>query len=399
MYTIVVGPGRRSRFAPLHIDEMKSKNMTLDGLVPTIDAFRIVLETSSDVSGLARMIAEGRLRADDVIAVTGKTGGFGPNETSRIDADRAIRRFLLDHGSRDAGTIDQIPMVFTTGGIGILTPHVVLYTRTLAAPSTDGAGRLAMGVARSAIVRPEWMATTKLLEANVDAIRTAAGDAGIDPLAIEYVVGKAYYPTKQDFADARAAGHDIPQMDDRTLFRRASGSAGLGVAVATDGMPMPQADEIGTRLDLWSGKVAVSANPWEPVGGEGPQTQLVAFGNRVGAGGRLRVGHAAMNDALDSDALYRALRRAGLDAGPGPLTPSQTARVVAVYAKFSVTPDGRLRGRRQIVENPEYTNLVKAALGGMFSSILQDNLVWISGSATHQGPAGGGTVAAVVDVG
>ena len=27
------------------------------------------------------------------------------------------------------------------------------------------------------------------------------------------------------------------------------------------------------------------------VGGEGPQTQLVAFGNRVRAGGRLRVGN------------------------------------------------------------------------------------------------------------
>lgn len=373
--------------------------MTLDGLVPRIEAFRSVLETSSDVSGLERLVSEGRLRADDVIAVTGKTGGFGPNETSRIDADQAIRRFLLDHGSRDASAINQIPMVFTTGGIGILTPHVVLYTRTLAVPSTDGVGRLAIGVARSAIVRPEWMATTQLLEANVDAIRTAAGDAGIDPRAIEYVVGKAYYPTKQDFAEARAAGHDIPNMDDGTLFRRASGSAGLGVAVAADGMPMPTADEIGARFDLWSGKVAVSANPWEPVGGEGPQTQLVAFGNRVGAGGRLRVGHAAMKDALDSDALYRALRRAGLDAGPGPLTPAQTAKVVAVYVKFSVAPDGRLRGRRQIVENPDYTNLVKAAIGGMLSSILQDNLVWISGSAAHQGPAGGGTVAAVVDVG
>jgi ring-opening amidohydrolase-like protein len=380
-------------------NDMKGTIMTSDELVPTIDAFRVVLETSSDVSGLERLVTEGRLRSDDVIAVTGKTGGFGPSETSRVDADQAIRRFLLDHGSRDASAIAEIPMVFTTGGIGILTPHVVLYTRTLGASSTDSAGRLAMGVARSAIVRPEWMATTQLLEANVDAIRTAAGDAGIDPRAIEYVVGKAYYPTREDFATARAAGHDIPEMDDRTLFRRASGSAGLGVAVAVDGLAIPRADEIGSRLDLWSGKVAVSANPWEPVGGEGPQTQLVAFGNRVGAGGRLRVGHAAMNDALDSDALYRALKRAGLDAGPGPLTPAQTAKVVAVYVKFSLTPNGQLRGRRQIVENPDYANLVKAALGGMFSAILQDNLVWISGSATHQGPAGGATVAAVVDVG
>lgn len=373
--------------------------MTIDGLVPSIDALRVTLDNTSDTSGLKRLLADGRLKPDAVIAVTGKTEGWGPNETSRIDADRAIRGFLLENGTRKAEVIDQIPMVFTTGGIGLLTPHIVLYVRTEAAPASDGTGRLAVGVARSALIRPEWMISTQLLEANADAVRRAADDAGMSPSEIEYVVGKAYYPTKQAFAEARAAGHAIPELDPRVLFRRASGSAGLGVAVAADGLPLPRAEDIGSRLDLWSGKVAVSANEWEPVGGEGPQTQLIALGNRAGAGGRLRVGHAAMNDALDADALRRALRRAGLDVGPGSLTPEQQKKVVAVYAKFSAPAGGKLRGRRQIAESPEYMNQVKAAIGGMFSSILQDNLVWISGSATHQGPEGGGTVAAVVDVG
>lgn len=372
--------------------------MTDDGLVPIIDAFRVPLDHSSDSSGLERLVAEGRLRPDDIIAVTGKTEGWQPGETSRLDADRAVRRFLLDRGTRSADAINQIPMVFTTGGIGMLTPHVVVYTRTRGEPSSDSAGRLAMGVTRSELVRPEWLASTQLIEANVKAIRAGAQDAGIDPSAIEYVVGKAYYPTQQDFTEARAAGHKIPEYDDKTLFRRASGSAGLAVAVTADGLAMPSADDIGEKLDLWTGKVAVSANPWEPVGGEGPQTQLVVMGNRVGAGGRLRVGHSAMADTLDIDALTRALRRAGLDVGPGPLSAEHRARVVAVYVKFSATPDGRLRGRRQVIENPQYVNQVKAALGGMFSAMLQDNLVWISAGATHQGPVGGGTVAVVVDV-
>ncbi|MDB5537177.1 MAG: ring-opening amidohydrolase [Devosia sp.] len=369
-----------------------------NALVPTIDAFRVPLDNTTDIAGLDRLLNEGALRPDDVIAVTGKTEGWQQGETSRLDADQAIRRFLLDRGSRPASTIDQVPMVFTTGGIGILTPHIMVYTRTYAEPSNDSAGRLAMGVARSDLIRPEWMATTRIVEANADAVRRAASDAGIDPSAVEYVVGKAYYPSRQDFADARAAGHFIPENDDRVLFRKASGAAGLGVAVAADGLPMPAAEEVGTRFDLWSAKVAVSANEWEPVGGAGPQTQLMAFGNKVGAGGRLRVGHAAMTDALDVDALTRALRRAGLDVGPGPLSPEHRARVVAVYVKFGFPVEGRLRGRRQITENPQYGNQVKAALGGMFASVLQDNLVWISASATHQGPAGGGTVAAVVDV-
>ena len=373
--------------------------MAADGLVPIIDAFRVPLDHTADVAGLGRLVADGRLRPDDVIAVTGKTEGWQAGETSRIDADQAIRRFLVDHGTRPTGAIDQIPMVFTTGGIGILTPHVVVYTRTYGEPSASGAPRLAMGVARSALIRPEWMATSQIVEANADAVRAAAADAGIEPSAVEYVVGKAYFPTAADFAAARAAGQQIPELDFRTLFRKASGGAGLGEGVAADGLPMPLADEVGKRFELWSGKAAVSANEWEAVGGDGPQTQLMAFGNRAGAGGRLSVGHAPLMDALDVDALTRALRRAGLDVGPGPLSPENRARVVAVYAKISLPTGGKLRGRRQIVENPEYGNQVKAALGGMFASILQDNLVWISGSATHQGPAGGGTVAAIVDLG
>jgi cyanuric acid amidohydrolase len=73
--------------------------------------------------------------------------------------------------------------------------------------------------------------------------------------------------------------------------------------------------------------------------------------------------------------------------------------VIAVYVKIGPSPDGLLRGRRQVVDNPGYGNELKAAVAGMFAGFLQDNLVYISGSATHQGPAGGGTLAVVVDIG
>jgi len=269
----------------------------------------------------------------------------------------------------------------------------------MAEPATDGSGRLAVGVARSSLIRPEWMVTDKIVEVNAEAVLAAAADARVETAEVEYVVGKAYYPSVRDFEEARAGGHDIPVLDEGTRFKKASGGAGLGVAVATEGMSMPKPQDIGSNFDLWSAKVAVSADEWEPVGGTGPQTQLIAFGNSAAAGGRLRVGHSAMNDLLDADALTRALRRAGLQVGPGPLSPEHRKRVVAVYVKFSMPPDNLLRGRRQVVENPQYGNQVKAALGGMFSGVLQDNLVWISASATHQGPLGGGTVAAIVDVG
>src|ERR1700712_3385916 len=99
--------------------------MTDDGLVPTIDAFRVTLDHTTDVAGLERLAREGLLPPDEVIAVTGKPEGSEPGDTSRIDADRSARRFLLDHGSRPASAIEQIPMVFSPGGAWLLPPPVV----------------------------------------------------------------------------------------------------------------------------------------------------------------------------------------------------------------------------------------------------------------------------------
>jgi cyanuric acid amidohydrolase len=365
-----------------------------------VDAVQIPLEHSRDVSGLERAVADGRLRPDEVVAVTGKTEGCGPGETSRIEADHAVREFLAERGARSSQQIDQIPMVFTAGGVGILAPQVVIYSRRPAEPVDDPAGRLAIGTARSAIVQPEWTGTTRMVELMADTVRTAARDAGIAPAEVEYVVSKAYHPTQETIAAARKAGHSIPEFDDATLFRKTSGSGGLGVAVAVDGIPMPDQADIAVRLDdLWSSHASVSANPWEPVAGEGPHDKVIVLGNRPGAGGRLRVGHSAVNDLLDVGALPRALRRAGMDVGPGPLTPEQRRRVIAVYVKIGPPPSGRLRGRRQVLDNPNYGSEVKAAVAGMFAAWLQDNVLWISGSATHQGPPGGGTLAAVVDLG
>ena len=43
------------------------------------------------------------------------------------------------------------------------------------------------------------------------------------------------------------------------------------------------------------------------------QAQIVLLGNRPGAGGRYRIGHAVMRDALDMDGIYAAIRDAGLE--------------------------------------------------------------------------------------
>ena len=61
---------------------------------------------------------------------------------------------------------------------------------------------------------------------------------------------------------------------------------------------MPKAEEICRNLDLYSAVASCSS------GVELTQAQIVLLGNKAGAGGRYRIGHAVMKDALDIDGIY-----------------------------------------------------------------------------------------------
>jgi simple sugar transport system permease protein len=90
---------------------------------------------------------------------------------------------------------------------------------------------------------------------------------------------------------------------------------------------------------------------------------------------------------------------AGATIPEGPLREAVRRRIVAVYAKVGAPPDGRLRGRRQVQvsENPFYEAELKVAVAGMLAAQLRDTVLYISGTAMHQGPPGGGSVAVIYD--
>ena len=66
-----------------------------------IEVRKVVLESVSDASGLAKLIDDGVFDADGVVAVVGKTeGNGGVNDFTRILADQAFRKVLMDKGTR-----------------------------------------------------------------------------------------------------------------------------------------------------------------------------------------------------------------------------------------------------------------------------------------------------------
>jgi cyanuric acid amidohydrolase len=88
------------------------------------------LKNVQDASGVETCIRNGQFKADDVIAVIGKTeGNGGVNDFTRILADQAFRAVLKKLGSRSEAEIAKIPMVWSGGCDGVITPHATVFAR------------------------------------------------------------------------------------------------------------------------------------------------------------------------------------------------------------------------------------------------------------------------------
>jgi ring-opening amidohydrolase-like protein len=128
----------------------------------------------------------------------------------------------------------------------------------------------------------------------------------------------------------------------------------------------------------------------------------VLLGNRPGAGGSLRVGHALMADMLDVDGVYAAIRDAGLDLPERPRAEDLEGRLVAMFIKCEPNRNAKLRGRRQVMFNDSdipYHRHAKAAVGGAVTAAIGDPAIFISVDAMHSGPHGSGPAVAIVDLG
>ncbi|NQV07180.1 barbiturase, partial [bacterium] len=62
---------------------------------------KVEIKSVTDASGVAEHIDKGTFTADEVVGVIGKTeGNGGVNDFTRILADQAFRRVLLERGTR-----------------------------------------------------------------------------------------------------------------------------------------------------------------------------------------------------------------------------------------------------------------------------------------------------------
>ncbi|GGO96620.1 ring-opening amidohydrolase [Wenjunlia tyrosinilytica] len=361
-----------------------------------IEVHKIAIEGVTDASGLVDLIDDGVFTADDVLAVIGKTeGNGGVNDYTRILADRAFRKVLVDRGSRTPHEAEEVPLVWSGGTDGVISPHATVFAHAPEGryePSSEP--RLTVGVAMSDVIMPEDIGRPAMVEKVAAGVRDAMKAAGItDPADVHYVQTKTPLLVLETINEAKSRGFDVWTEDTLKSMDVSNSTTALGIAVALGEIGMPEAKQIHRDLSLYSSVASCSS------GVELDRAQIVVVGNATGLGGRFRAGHSVMKDALDTDGIWAAIRSAGLDLPERPHPSDLGDRLVNVFLKCEADPAGRVRGRRNIMlddSDVHWHRQIKAAVGGVTASVTGDPAVFVSVAAVHQGPSGGGPVAAIV---
>jgi cyanuric acid amidohydrolase len=170
------------------------------------------------------------------------------------------------------------------------------------------------------------------------------------------------------------------------------GASALGVASALGEIDDVIGDEqVLKSWNLFSSVASTSA------GIELMHNVVIVLGNSNSSASPFVIGHGVMRDSIDSAAVIAALKSVGLGLGEGPDSIARN-RLVNIFAKAEASPDGNVRGcRHTMLDDSDIgaTRHARAAVGGLISGLAGTGAVYVSGGAEHQGPPGGGPVAAI----
>ena len=177
-----------------------------------IEVHKVPIESVSDASGLSELIEKGVFSADDVIAVVGKTeGNGGVNDYTRIIATHAFRDVLMAMGTRSKEEVEQIPLVWSGGTDGVISPHATIfaYAPEGTYPVTDEP-RVTVGSAMSDQILPEDIGRPAMVEKVAAGVRKAMEVAGItDPADVHYVQTKTPLLVQDTINDAERRGQTV----------------------------------------------------------------------------------------------------------------------------------------------------------------------------------------------
>jgi len=357
-----------------------------------VEVHRIPMAAPDDTSGLAALFERGAIDPADVVCLLGKTEGNGcVNDFTRGFATSAYRALLASRLRLAPEEVAARVLFIMSGGTeGVMTPHMTVFSRR------ETAGRaarqaLAAGSAHTRPFLPEELGTLAQVAAVEAGVRSAMASAGIaDAADVHFVQIKCPLLTAEAILDAERRGHRVATTSTYASMGYSRGASALAVALALGELAPGAVDDaaICKRWDLYSRVASTSA------GIELRSCEILVLGNAPSASD-LVIAHDVMKDAIDAAAVRRALEGAGWRGG----REDAAERVAGVFAKAEASPSGVIRGRRHTMiddSDINHTRHARAAVSAVIASVTGDPMVYVSGGAEHQGPSGGGPVAAIV---
>ncbi len=346
---------------------------------------RLATASPQDTAPLAAAIDKGTVDPATIVAIVGKTEGNGcVNDFTRGYATLALKLLLADRLRTPLAEIEKKVAIVMSGGTeGGLSPHLLVFCREEGDAPPSAAPRLAIGVGLTRAFKPEEIGRAGQIEETAAAVTLAMRDAGIAaPSDVHFVQIKCPLLTKERIEEAARRGHKTATGDTYHSMALSRGASALGVGLALDEIADAPEAAVCRDWSLYSGVASTSA------GVELLRNEIVVLGNAPGWGGDLVIGHEVMTDAIDADAARRVLLTLG-------------GETVAVLAKAEAAPAGEIRGRRHTMlddSDIHSTRHARALVGGVRAGVIGDTMLYVSGGAEHQGPAGGGPVAIIARV-
>ena len=372
----------------------------------TVNVWRIACRGPGDLSGVQALIEAGELVPSDIVAVMGKTEGNGcVNDFTREYASATWCQLLAPLlGCLPEQVHERVALVMSGGTEGVLTPHFTVFTRHWLTPgeAADATAldskRLVIGIARTRDFLPEELGGDMQIEETRQATLAAMRDAGItDSADVHFVQVKCPLLTAAKIGDALARGKSPATRDSYESMGYSRGASALGVALALGELSPGQvaASAVLNDWSLYSARASASA------GIELEGNVVIVLGEAATSLSAFRIAHTVMRDAIDADAVQKLL--IGMfDSFSGHGVGAESVQVVNLLAKAEASPDGLVRGMRHTMLNDSdihATRHARAVVGAVLAGITGQTELYVSGGAEHQGPAGGGPVAAILRIG
>ena len=359
---------------------------------------RVPAASPDDVSGIQALISARSLDPHGIVAILGKTEGNGcVNDFTRGYATTVLKAAMANWLATSVDAVEQSVVFVMSGGTeGGLSPHWLVFEAVehRAAPEPGASKALAFGKAVTRPFAAHEIGRMAQIDATSQAVRAAMREARIDDVAdVHYVQVKCPLLTKARIAAAKQAGHSVATEDTLKSMGVSRGASALGVGVALGEVDRTKLTDaaICTDLTLYSGRASTSA------GVELLENQVLVVGNSTAWTGDLVITHDVMADAIDTEAVARALGAVGLTAS---LPPGQGTLdgVLAILAKAEPSQSGIIRGARHtMLDDSDIASSrhARALVGGVLAGVFGTTTLFVSGGAEHQGPDGGGPIAII----